>query len=109
MIQEYNCKKNIKVMVQGYFQDTKRSSLYIIDYDFESIKYRYSTKLYLEVLNIELALIYSALPPICVFIQDNTLIYTVHKVKEWFQDYSIKNVILQPLYSLDLNLIKYIQ
>ena len=109
MIYEYNCKKNIKVMVQGCFQDTRRSSLYIIDRDFKSVKHRYSAELYLEVLDVELALIYLALPLSYVFIQDNALIHIAHKVKEWFQDYSIENVTSWPLYSLDLNLIKHIQ
>jgi hypothetical protein len=47
---------------------------------------------YLEVLNVEVAPIYGTLDPGYIFIQDNVLIYTVHKVKKWFLDYSVKNI-----------------
>ena len=42
MVQTYNCKTNIKVMVWGCFWDTGRTSLYIMDRDFESQKHGYS-------------------------------------------------------------------
>ena len=71
----------MKVMVWGCFWDLGRTSLYIIDRDFESLKYRYSTESYLEVLDTEVALVYSSLDPGYVFIQDNTSIYTARKVK----------------------------
>jgi len=82
MIQEYNCKKNMKVIVEGCFWDIGRSSLYIIDRDFESTKHGYSTKSYLEVLGAEVAPIYSVLPPAYLFMQDNASIHTSHKVRD---------------------------
>ena len=45
-IQTYNCKKSIKVMVQGCFQDLERTNLYIMDRDFESKKHGYSAELF---------------------------------------------------------------
>ena len=108
MIQEYDCKKNMKVMVWGCFWDTGRSSLYIMDRDFESAKHGYSAESYLEVLEAELAPIYSALPPGYVFMQDNASIHTAHKVREWFRDHGVENVTSWPPYSPDLNPIEHI-
>jgi hypothetical protein len=55
--------------------------LFILERDFESKKHRYSANSYIEVLeNRVLEHYYDDL----VFIQDNALIYTVIKVKEWF-------------------------
>jgi hypothetical protein len=53
MVQTYDCKKNIKVMVWGYFWDLGRTSFYIMDRDFKSLKHRYSANSYLEVLEAE--------------------------------------------------------
>jgi ribosomal protein L19 len=108
MIQEYDCKKNMKVMVWGCFWDTGRSSLYIMDRDFESAKHGYSAESYLEVLEAEVAPIYSALPLGYVFMQDNASIHTAHKVREWFRDHGVENVTSWPLYSPDLNPIEHI-
>jgi hypothetical protein len=54
MVQTYNTNKNIKVIVWGAFWDTRRTSLYIIDRDFESKKHRFIANSYLEVLDSEL-------------------------------------------------------
>ena len=67
----------MKVMVWGCFWDTGRSSLYIMDRDFESAKHGYSAESYLEVLEAEVAPIYSALPLGYVFMQDNASILMV--------------------------------
>ncbi len=109
MIQTYDCKKNIKVMVQGCFWDDGRSSLYIIDRDFESKKHRYFAKSYLEVLNAKVASIYASLDLGYLFMQDNASIYTAIKVKEWFANYRINKIKDQPPYSPNLNLIEHIQ
>jgi hypothetical protein len=53
MVQTYDCKKNMKVMVWGCFWDLGRTSLYIMDRDFESPKHGYSAYSYLEVLEAE--------------------------------------------------------
>jgi hypothetical protein len=61
-------------MVWGCFWGTNRSSLYIMDRDFESAKHRYSAESQLEVLEGELAPIYSALPLGYIFMQYNASI-----------------------------------
>ena len=61
MVQTYDIKKNMKVMVWGTFWDVRRSSYYIMDRDFESKKYRYSANSYLEVLNAEVEPIFAIL------------------------------------------------
>jgi hypothetical protein len=82
MVQTYGISKNIKVMVWGAFWDNGRSNLYIMDRDFESAKYGYSTESYLEVLEAEVGPIFSILDPGYKFIQDNTSIHMASKVKE---------------------------
>ena len=61
MVQVYDCKKNMKVMVWGCFWDDSRTILYITDRNFESKKYRYSAESYLEVLNAEVEPAYEEL------------------------------------------------
>jgi hypothetical protein len=53
MIQIYDYKKNMKVMVYSYFWDEERTSLYIMNHDFKSLKHSYSANSYLEVLDAE--------------------------------------------------------
>jgi len=67
-------------MVWGYFWDQGRTSLYIIDRDFESKKYGYSAKFYLEVLETEIIAMFEYLDFGYQFIQNNTSIYTVRKI-----------------------------
>jgi hypothetical protein len=50
MIQTYDCYKNMKVIAWATFWDTGKTSLYIINRDFESKKHGYSAASYLEVL-----------------------------------------------------------
>jgi hypothetical protein len=69
-------------MVWGCFWDYGRCNLYIIDRDFKSKKYRYSTNSYIEVLDTEVAPTYTNLDPGYKFIQDNAAIYTIKKVKD---------------------------
>ena len=109
MVQTYGTNKNMKVIVQGSFWDLGRSNLYIIDRDFESKKYRYSVNSYLEVLNAEVAPIFEDLEPGYEFIQDNASIHRAFKVRDQFITQGITQVDNQPPYSLDLNLIEYIQ
>ena len=109
MIQTYDCHKNMRVIVWECFWDTERTSLYIIDRDFESKKHGYSANSYLEVLNAEVAPVYASLDSGYIFMQDNTSIHTAHTVRDWFSDYEITRITDQPLYSPDLNLIEHIQ
>ena len=82
MVQTYDSKKNMKVMVWGSFWDDGRTGLYIMDRDFESKKHRYSAESYLEVLEAEVTPMFENLENSYVFIQDNASIYTAAKVKE---------------------------
>ena len=68
-------------MVWVYFWDLGWFNLYIINRDFESQKYRYSTNSYIKVLDAELALIHEKLDLGYIFIQDNTSIHCTKKVK----------------------------
>jgi hypothetical protein len=79
-----------------------------MDHDFESKKHRYSANSYLEILDVEVALIYVNLDLGYIFIQDNASIHRAHKVREWFIREGIYIVEDWPLYSPDLNLIKHI-
>jgi len=108
MVQTYNCKKNMKVMVWGCFWDEGRTSLYIMDRDFESKKHGYSANSYLEVLEAEVKPWYEKLDPGYVFMQDNASIYTAGKVKKWFADHGVINITDWPPYSPDLNPIEHI-
>src|SRR5438876_12119642 len=108
MIQTYNCHKNMKVMVWECFWDTGRTSLYIIDHDFESKKHGYSANSYLEVLDAEVAPAYASLDPGYIFMQDNALIHTAHTVRDWFSDHRIARITDWPPYSQDINSIKHI-
>ena len=51
MVETYKSSKNIKVMIQGMFWGSGRSSLFIIDRDFESKKYRYLVNSYIKALD----------------------------------------------------------
>jgi hypothetical protein len=108
MAQTYDCKKNMKVMVWGCFWDLGRTSFYIMDRDFESLKHRYSANSYLEVLEAEVWPAYQAVEQGYVFMQDNASIHTAKKVTEWFLLKKIKRITDWPPYSPDLNLIELI-
>jgi len=108
MIQTYSCKKNMKVMVWGCFWDKGRTSLYIMDRDFESLKHGYSANSYLEVLNAEVDPWYQTLDSGYIFMQDNASIHTAKKVKKWFASHGIGVVADWPPYSPDLNPIEHI-
>ena len=108
MVQTYGTNKNMKVMVWVSFWDTGRSSLYIIDRDFESARHGYSAESYLEILETYIAPIYTTLDKGYEFIQDNASIHTAGKVKEWFKDRGITLLMDWPPYSPDLNPIEYI-
>jgi hypothetical protein len=51
----------MKVIVWGAFWDTRRSNLYIMDWDFESAKHRYLANSYLKVLDVEVKPIFKDL------------------------------------------------
>ena len=51
MVETYKSNKNMKIMVWGMFWGSGRSSLHIMDRDFESKKYGYSANSYIEVLD----------------------------------------------------------
>ena len=100
--------KDISVMVWGCFWyengTIQRSDLYIMDRDFKSKKYRYSSQSYLEVLNNNMPICWS---PGLIFIQDNTSIHTAHTVIDWFEDIAIPLADHLP-FSPDMNPIEHI-
>ena len=108
MVQTYDCKRNMKVMVWGCFWDDGRTGLYIMDRDFESAKHGYSAESYFEVLDAEVAPANAALPKGYQFMQNNAAIHTAKKVKEWFRVYGVDNITDWPPYSPDLNPIEHI-
>jgi hypothetical protein len=79
----------MKVIVWGSFWDLGRTSLYIIDRDFESKKHRYSAASYLEVLEAIIGPMFEDLDKGYQFMQNNTSIHTAHKVIAWFLDQAI--------------------
>ena len=91
-------------MVWAVFWDDRRIGAYIMDWDFESKKHRYSANSYIKVLNEEVALNYPG--PGYIFMQDNASIYTARKVTTWFTEHRV-TTFKWPLYSPDLNPIEY--
>ena len=85
MVQTYGTSKNMKTMVWACFWDLGRSSLYIMDRDFESKKHGYSANSYLEVLDAEVDDIFKNNEPGYMYMQDNASIHTARKVKAWFK------------------------
>lgn len=93
MVQTYDAKKNMKVMVWGSFWDNGRTGLYIMDRDFASKKQ---------------APAFEGLDRGYLFMQDNASIHTAGKVKDWFRAHNITLVENWPPYSPDLNPIEHI-
>ena len=60
MVQTYSISKNMKTIVWAAFWDNGRTKLYIMDRDFKSKKHRYSTNSYLEVLDVEVDLVFES-------------------------------------------------
>jgi len=108
IVQTYSTNKNMKVIVWGSFWDNGRSNLYIIETDFESAKHRYSADSYLEVLEAEVAPIFSTSENGYEFMQDNASIHRTYKVRDWFIDRGITLLEDWPPYSSDLNPIEHI-
>jgi hypothetical protein len=71
----------MKIIVWGVFWDLGRSGCYIIDRDFELAKHRYSARLYLEVCEAEVALIFEELDNGYLFMQDNASIHRAYLVQ----------------------------
>jgi transposase len=104
MIQTYKKGKDILVMVWGCFWGSGWCDLYVLDRDFESKKFRYTTNSYIEVLDAELAEHHQ---PGLIFMQDNAPIHTAKKVKDWFKEQGIPCTDWPP-YSPDLNPIEHL-
>ena len=99
MVNTYQTGKDIKVMVWGCFWGGGRSSLYLMDRDFESAKHGYSANSYIEVLDAQVPRHYTSDK---WFMHNNASIHTAYKVKEWFANHGI-DVTDWPPYSPDLN------
>ena len=91
------------IVSAAFWRDGQRSDLLILERDFESKKNRYSTNSYLALLEELVVLNYT---DDLIFMQDNALIHTANKVKEWFMERGI-NVTDWPPYSPDLNPIEH--
>lgn len=111
MVQTFGTNKNMKTMVLAAFWDNGRTSLYIMDRDFESKKHGYSANSYLEVLDAEVEPTFDSFKkekPAYTFMHDNASIHTAGKVKQWFEDRGIVYITDWPAYSPDLNPIEHI-
>ena len=104
MIDTYNKKKDISVMVWGAIWYGGRSDLVIMERDEESKKGGYSAKSYLAVMEDQLPTIWE---PGMVFMQDNAPIHTAEIIKNWLRDNGIQ-VLDWPPYSPDLNPIEHV-
>lgn len=104
MIQTYGTGKDIKTMVWGCFWGDGRSSLYILERDFESKKHGYSANSYIEVLDAQVAQHHRE---DLIFMQDNAPIHTARKVREWFREQGVRTTDWPP-YSPDLNPIEHL-
>ena len=78
MVETYTTGKNLRIMVWGMFWGAGRSSLYIMDRDFESKKYGYTANSYIEVLDTQVARHHAEG---LWFVHDNAPIHTANKVK----------------------------
>ena len=104
MVETYKSNKNMKIMVWDMFWGSGRSSLYVMDRDFESKKFGYSANSYIEVLDAQLARHYTG---DLWFVHDNAPIHTANKVKAWFKEQKIDVQDWAP-YSPDMNPIEYV-
>ena len=104
MVETYTTGKNLRVMVWGMFWGAGRSSLYIMDRDFESKKYGYTANSYIEVLDAQVARHHT---PGLWFVHDNAPIHTANKVKDWFKEQRVPVEDWAP-YSPDLNPIEHV-
>jgi hypothetical protein len=78
-------QKGYKGYVLGYFWDTRRISLYLMDRDFESKKHGYSANSYIKVLDAIVAPAIEELnDPGYIFMRDNAFIHTTYSVRDWF-------------------------
>jgi hypothetical protein len=71
----------------AFWGNKKRSDLLILERDFKSKKHRYTTNSYLALLK---DLVVPNYTNDLIFMQDNALIYTAKKVKEWFEERGIR-------------------
>ena len=99
MVETYQCGKDIKVMVWGMFWGGGRSSLVIMERDFESKKFGYSANSYISVLDDQVTQHWA---PNRYFMQDNAPIHTARKVQDWFKEQRVWCSDWPP-YSPDLN------
>jgi transposase len=91
--------KAISIMIWAAIWGSNHSDITFLSRDFESAKFGYSAKSYIEILEANL---FSIWEPGLEFMQDNAPIHSARKVKEWFEDNGIP-VMEWPPYSPDLN------
>jgi transposase len=103
-VETYKSGKQMSIMVSAAFWGNgERSDLLILERDFESKKHGNSANSYITILE---QLVVPNYTDDLIFMQDNASIHTAHKVREWFENHSIR-VTDWPPYSPDLNPIEH--
>ena len=104
MIDPYKKDKDINIMIWDTIYENERSDIVLMKRDPNSNKSGYSFNSYLVVLRDQISQVYESSR---IFIQDNVLIYTIKKVKKWFEDEEVE-LLKWSLYSPDLNSIEHL-
>jgi transposase len=91
--------KGIRIMVWGAIWALNKSDLLLLERDYDSKKYGFTSDSYIKILE---EIISSLWDPGLIFMQDNALIYISKKSRAWFDENSVKLLEWSP-YSLDLN------
>ena len=92
-------------MVYAAFWYNGCLELIAIERDPLAVKEGYSARSYIQALEDGLVLIYK---PLDIYQIDNALIYILNLIKEWLKTHGVQTLDF-PLYSPNLNLIKYLQ
>ena len=104
MIQGVPKGKDISIMVWAAFWGIGQSNIYGLERDFEAKKHGYLANSYIQVFEDNLIDLYE---PGLIFMQDNASIYTVYKMRFWFEIHGVH--ILEWLsISPDLNPIEHL-
>lgn len=98
-IDPYDKGRDILVMVWAAIQLYKRLEIGFMERDMEAPRHGYTSWSYTQILDDNLALIYSHGT---LYQQDNASIHTAEETIEWFENYRI-DLLNWPTYSLDLN------
>ena len=87
IIHEAKKGQDISVMVWAAFWEAEQSELYELKQNFEIKKQSYSANFYIQILKNNLLGIWES---DFIFMQNNTLIHSAHRVCDWFTEISIE-------------------